>query len=147
MVLFIVCYIPVALIFLGMGLFQLRKARREFRLASDLAQTGRVVQGEILEHAMRAQGRRSFWSVSYKYSENDKIYEGEQEVSRDHYELLTDAEQVDIRYLTSDPSVSALADEDRDDARMKRYRNAAFIQFGIALACVLLLLVSLTFAR
>ena len=144
MLLFIICYLPVALIFLVMGTLQMVRARAEAQLAVELATTGRPVRGEITSHITRTQGRRNFWSVCYQYHQDGRVYEGEQEVSRDHYQLLQNGDEVALRYLQNDPYVAVLADEDRDDARMRRYRNAALGQLGLSLVCVLLLIFSLS---
>jgi len=144
MLLFIICYVPVALIFLVTGILQLVRARGEARLATELATSGQPIRGEINAHVIHTQGRRSLWAVTYRYRVDNHLYEGEQEVSRDHYQLLNDGDEVALRYQQNDPYVAVLADEDRDDARMRRYRKAALAQLGLSLVCVLLLIFSLS---
>jgi Protein of unknown function (DUF3592) len=143
MLLFIICYVPVALIFLVTGILHLQRARAETQLATELATTGHPIRGEITSHMMHARGRRNFWTVGYQYRKDDRTYEGEQEVSRDHYQLLRDGDEVALHYLQNDPYVAVLAGEDRDDARMRRHRNSALALLGLSLVCVLLLIFSL----
>jgi len=147
MLLFVICYLPVAIIFIIMGIFQLRRMRAEAHLTAEIARSGSPIRGTILDHIVRTQGRRSFYAISYQYQRNDQLYDGEQEVSREHYALLTEGEDIDLCYLEQKPAIAILAGEDRDDARMRRYRNAALVQFGLALVCVFLLLLSLTLAH
>jgi hypothetical protein len=93
------------------------------------------------------QGRRSFWAVTYQFQEDGQLYEGEQEVSREHYKTLTDGEEVELRYLEGDPYVVVLAGDDRDDARMRRYRNSSYLQLTLVGVCLFLLVVSLSFVH
>jgi hypothetical protein len=149
MLLFVMCYLPVAIIFLIMGTFQLRRMRSEAHLSDEITRSGSPIRGTIIDHIVRTQGqgRRGFYAVSYQYQQNGQLYDGEQEVSHEHFVLLTDGEDVDLCYLEREPAISILSGEDRDDARVRRYRSAALVQFGLALVCIILLLISLTFAH
>jgi hypothetical protein len=130
-----------------MGIFQLRRMRAEAHLADEIARSGSSIRGTILDHIVHTQGRRSLYAISYQYQQNGQLYDSEQEVSHEHYVLLTEGDDVDLCYLEQKPAIAILAGEDRDDARMRRYRNAALGQFGLALVCIFLLLISLTFAH
>jgi hypothetical protein len=45
---------------------------------------------------------------------------------------LKDGERVCVRYLPQNPHTSMLALEHRDDAKARRYRRTALVQFVIA---------------
>jgi len=113
MLLFVICYLPVAIIFIIMGIFQLRRMRAEAHLTAEIARSGSPIRGTILDHIVRTQGRRSFYAISYQYQRNDQLYDGEQEVSREHYALLTEGEDIDLCYLEQKPAIAILAGEDR----------------------------------
>jgi hypothetical protein len=126
------CYSPFVLLFFAAGVVFAVRAGKEIRLMSDLDKHGRLTIGHIVRHRVYTLGRGALCYVSYYYKSQEQDYNHEQEIDNDHFNTLKDGERVCVRYLPQNPHTSMLALEHRDDAKARRYRRTALVQFVIA---------------
>jgi hypothetical protein len=90
-----------------------------------------IVDRNSVTHRGRRGSTSRSYSVTYRYSTGEISYTAEQQVSPGTYTRLHVGDDVVIRYLPDDPSVSALSGEYRDDRELGNNQIISVMAFVI----------------
>ncbi|KAB2864875.1 MAG: DUF3592 domain-containing protein, partial [Anaerolineae bacterium] len=80
----------------------------------ELKNHGLVTQGQVTARRVETYPKYKAHIVGYQFVVDGITYSVEQGVSRDHYELLSDTQPVEILYSPSNPDLSRLAGTNSD---------------------------------
>jgi hypothetical protein len=100
---------------------------REWSILSTLRQYGIDATAQIEDLIKDTQGKGSKHYVLYCFFVGELFYQNKQQISQRHYKQYAESKTLNVKYLSSDPSISRLAGKDFDNT----YRNlVSYVAFA-----------------